>query len=555
MLNESLTFLLAALMLLWLPSCRRVSNPAEREGVIPGTSTNASERPVSSEAWKAIGALESETKQLLLEGRDAEAAEKMERVLGHFRESGQKRLAAGKDIEIGFHHGNRGLGGKAAGFFLEAFVLGSKLEGSEGEVIRGRTFSAMQDTALNLVRLGKAEEAMLLYGPLIAFLSSSGDLKGLSQANHNLAWILADSGKPAEAAVKYREALAARRMLMLKPETAWTLNNLGYVLTLGGLYEEAGGCLFEALSIARSCALGDVMAKARENIELLSIAAAGGGRHGFSAEFDLRLLDESGGLSPAETSRILLRAGENLELAGKTGLAGEAYDRLASHERAMRNPRGVARAARRKARCLKAAGEEDKAASALEECHRLAREAGDRIEEAFALLDSAPHQNSEPASARIDAAASIFMDLEGYRPGLIAVLEKRISIARASGRAESAAAMAKELEDLKAQPPPPDLDPVEFLEGMEDRGARIAGMKPSDAVIEIGRTGDRWSFFDVPTGRRIEVPVRYRKRKVIFQGMEFRLFGMEIMYMDMDFFAAAGERIVLARDGSLFRKS
>jgi hypothetical protein len=178
MVNKTLTLPFAVFCLLWLPCCRRGPEPPRPGGLIPGTSTSESELPVPPESWRAITLLEEETKRCCLAGKDAEAAENMEKTLAYFRKSGNRRLAAEKDIELGFHHGNHGSPGKSAEFFLEAFILGMRLKSLEGESIQSRTFAAMQDTALNLVRLGKSDEAGSIYSPLVSFLSGTGGRSG-----------------------------------------------------------------------------------------------------------------------------------------------------------------------------------------------------------------------------------------------------------------------------------------------------------------------------------------------------------------------------------------
>jgi hypothetical protein len=68
-------------------------------------------------------------------------------------------------------------------------------------------------------------------------------------------------------------------------------------------------------------------------------------------------------------------------------------------------------------------------------------------------------------------------------------------------------------------------------------------------MIEISRTTTGWLFHDVPTSRKLKVPLRYRNRSVHFQGFEFLLFGQTVSHQGLSAFIRMGRRAVLTKDG------
>jgi tetratricopeptide (TPR) repeat protein len=158
-----------------------------------------------------------------------------------------------------------------------------------------------------------------------------------------------------------------------------------------------------------------------------------------------------------------------------------------------------------------------------------------------------------PAVEWFRKALEGFESAERHRAGILAVLPPLARSLEALGMSEEARDAIRRHDELKASPPPDDLEQAFFMEDLERRGHILASMSPGELAIRIKRDGEGWHFLDVPTSRKLDLPLRYRGRHVVFQGMDFRINGAMIAHGGYWVFLAEGQEAALTREGKFLR--
>jgi tetratricopeptide (TPR) repeat protein len=488
-----------------------------------------------------------------LAGEHAKAAEKLEKALIIYQQFGYHSHAAVKYLELGFFYGNHNNPDKGARYIIAAYDVALAIKGPDGEAMRDKALTTLHQLASNLVTRNEVKAARDCWDQAVKYLREKNDFQPLAQALHNRAWILADVGKFSEAAAQYEEALSLRVINGRPDEIAWTRNNLGWVLIKKGDIEKAAEHLYRAYYIAASQDFWEIQQKIGENLELLSIEAARRGRLAWAVKNDERILKKPGkDITPFRTQGIMLRLARNLARVGRLDESLEIFKSLIRQEQEKENPYGQAIFWNARARSLFKAGEKVKAARSFGIGLALQQEIGDRLGEAETLVDLAGLAKTPEAAKLLLRADEIFGELDNYLPGREAVLVKRIALLEA-GKTQEIVKLGAELEALRKKLPLTDLEKIEIVHAIEERGKILSRMKPSDSVILVTRTVEGWNFIDLPTGKKIQVPLRYRARNVFFQGFRFRLFGQTLMHRTLSFFLRPGEKVLQRKDLSVVK--
>ena len=241
------------------------------------------------------------------------------------------------------------------------------------------------------------------------------DPAAVAETANNLGLVLEVTGRPSEAAERYREALAINRQLGDRESVVVNLGNLGALALAAGRYSTAGRLYDEAAAIARATAgepwAAEQLRAARIN---QGVVLEKVGAYRQAVALYRQLLAERDGGDPRQRAALLVNAGVIYRNLDDAVSALEAFDEAAGIYRRLGDVAGLSNAELNRALALHLnLGRPRAAEAAYREALALAERGGDRTEEVRDLfylgrflLDRA--RAGDAAARRLAESAALF---------------------------------------------------------------------------------------------------------------------------------------------------
>jgi DNA-binding winged helix-turn-helix (wHTH) protein/tetratricopeptide (TPR) repeat protein len=433
-------------------------------------------------------ALALEGDGLILVGRSAEAAPRLEEARDLFAKSGNQAALAVVLTRLGMTFHERGELAEAEKLYRQALAAQERAGGVQGTALQTANLGMLDFDA------GSMPQAQPLLESALASYTAAGDRVMATRMDYAIASVLLGRGELAAARERFDSVVAISRQTGNRTDEARALSGQGFVLERLGALGEARYLQDQAYEITRQ--LGDPIRGAS------ALAASAGVlmRQGELAEAGKRLaqalaMKRQGG-DRLGASEVL---GRLAELAGRRGNLAEA-ERLGAEQIALARGVGsqtlIAAALRNEAGRSLDHGDLPAARQRLEEALRLRLQDGEELEAAAVRLDLADVlrlAGSPRDAARLATAAAAAygkQGMTGYRALALARLAQAL---RADGRTAPAQAAAKEAQAI-----------AEGSENLDQRLAVALAVAPVAAAagdpaaaldllrwatVESGRTG------------------------------------------------------------------
>ncbi len=436
-------------------------------------------------------ALALEGDGLVLVGRSAEAAPRLEEARDLFARSGNQAALAVVLTRLGMTFHERGELAEAEKLYRQALAAQERAGG-----VQGTAGTALQTANLGMLDFdaGSMPQAQPLLESALAAYTAAGDRVMATRMDYAIASVLLGRGELAAARERFDSVVAISRQTGNRTDEARALSGQGFVLERLGALGEARYLQDQAYEITHR--LGDPIRGAS------ALAASAGVlmRQGELAEAGKRLaqalaMKRQGG-DRLGASEVL---GRLAELAERRGSLAEA-ERLGAEQMALARRVGsqtlVAAALRNQAGRSLDRGDLPAARQGLEEALRLRVQDGEELEAAAVRLDLADvlrRAGSPRDAARLATAAAAAygkQGMAGYRALALARLAQALL---ADGRTAPAEAAAKEAQAI-----------AEGSESFDQRLAVALAVAPVEAAagdpaaaldllrwatVESGRTG------------------------------------------------------------------
>jgi tetratricopeptide (TPR) repeat protein len=391
-------------------------------------------------------ALALEGDGLILVGRSAEAAPRLEEARDLFARSGNQAALAVVLTRLGMTYHERGELAEAEKLYRQALAAQERAGG-----IQGTAGTALQTANLGMLDLdaGAMLPAQSLLETALAAYTAAGDRVMATRMDYAIGSVLLGRGNLAAARERFDSVVAISRQTGNRTDEARALSGQGFVLERLGALGEARYLQDQAFEITRQ--LGDPIRGAS------ALAASAGVlmRQGDLNEAEKRLtqalaMKRKGG-DRLGASEVL---GRLAELASRRGNLAEA-ERLGAEQMALARGVGsqtlIAAALRNEAGWRRDHGDLPGARQRLEEALRIRVQDGEELEVAAVRLDLADVlrlAGSPRESVRLATqAAEVYgkQGMAGYRALALADLAQALL---ADGRAAPAQAAAKEAQGI-----------------------------------------------------------------------------------------------------------
>jgi tetratricopeptide (TPR) repeat protein len=401
---------------------------------------------LSGAAQIVAQALALEGDGLVLVGRSAEAAPRLEEARDLFAKSGNQAALAVVLTRLGMTYHERGELAEAEKLYRQAIAAQERAGG-----VQGTAGTALETANLGMLDFdaGAMPPAQALLESALAAYTAAGDRVMATRMDYAIASVLLGRGELAAARERFDSVVASSRQTGNRTDEARALSGQGFVLERLGALGEARYLQDQAYEITRQ--LGDPIRGAS------ALAASAGVlmRQGDLGEAEKRLaqalaMKRKGG-DRLGASEVL---GRLAEVAARRGNLAEA-ERLGAEQMALARGVGsqtlVAAALRNEAARTLDHGDLPGARRRLEEALRLRVQDGEELEAAAVRLDLAevlrlagsPRDAARLATGAAEAYGK--QGMNGYRALALARLARALL---ADGRTAPAVAAAKEAQGI-----------------------------------------------------------------------------------------------------------
>ncbi|MHC4780635.1 MAG: tetratricopeptide repeat protein, partial [Planctomycetota bacterium] len=485
--------------------------------------------PLTPETRKIIDNYLVEARKNYDAGRLDEAIRNGEKALKFLRDRGCTLEAARQLIEFARWYFQSGDLTRGSSYLLSAYVQGLDGEGESWKTVSKEALEEMRYLVFGLSEVGRDDDAIATLERFLSEFEKRGDTLSEAQMLHNMGWVLSDNGKYERAEKMYMRALALRRKSGTPYGVIWTLSNLGFLYYRMKRPDAAAPLLVEAFELAGGDH-SEPWNKVLDNLLFVIQQANEQGKHGLAIELGEKAVPA---VREKNTwyllNRMLSIHADSLRLAGRYDEAIGLYGELESGAGGEGDRYAEAAYALEKGKTHGSAGRTADAEAAFEQAWNLQDKIGDHLGMAWTddargrlLMKRGRHHE---ANSAFRAALSRFEAADGYRQGLLVLLPALVESLEAIGKGEEAVEVRDRLKKLLDEKPPGDLERVYFMEQIERRDGIMQGMGLGDILIRIRRVKGGWVFTDVPTALEKNIPLSYRGRAVVFQGIDFRLEG------------------------------
>jgi len=492
-------------------------------------------------------------------GNIHEAIRNGEFALKFLRDRGQLLEASERLIELAGWYAEVGEFSRSTHYYLSVYVQGTDRADPDPEwnAVALEALAEHREFVFRLSDEGLDDQAVKSLEVLLSEFRKRGLTGAEAQGLHNLAWVMSDNGRRENALETYGRALVLWREIGDRKGEVWTLNNMGFTRLQSGDPAGALSPLFEALDLAEE-GFPEAWLKVVDNLVLVMEEAKRRKEFGTALRACERLV-------PAVkkdgrwylVNRVLFANADAFRGAGRFDEALGVLEELIRGNRRERDVYAATSYVVEVGKTLAMQGLTDRAcevfAGALKDLQGIgdvlgaswAYDAGGR-----ALHDAGRFR---PAMEWFRKALDGFESAERHRAGILAVLPQLARCLVALGMSEEARDAIRRHDEMKASPLPDDLEQAFFMEDLERRAHVLASMSPGELAIRVKRDREGWHFMDVPTGRLLDLPLRYRGRHVVFQGMDFRIDGAMIAHGGYWVFLAEGQEAAITREGKFLR--